>query len=477
MAAETLYWYDYETFGTDPARDRPAQFAGLRTDLDFNPLDDPLVLYCRPTPDYLPQPDACLITGITPQIALAKGVHEAEFIQRINAEFSVPSSCVLGYNSLRFDDEVTRYTLYRNLMDPYAREWRNGNSRWDLIDVARMTAALRPEGIEWPLDEAGKKTFKLDRLTVANGIEHQDAHDALADVKATIALARMLKQRQPRLFDYLWKHRGKRAAANLLGLGTWQPLVHASGRFSAEKGSIAVIVALAQDPGNPNGVVCYDLSVDPEPMLSLAPEALRERLYTSTADLPAGVNRIPLKNVHLNKCPALAPISVIRPEDAQRLKIDLEQCKAHLAQLRQAPGLVAKIQATVTPDGRRERSKDPDLMLYDGFIGDTDRWQLEHLRMRAPTEMAQLNPEFVDERLPELVFRYRARNFPETLAPEEATRWMTFCRERLTGHRPGASLTVAEYEHRIRELEQLHGSSPHAPVLRALREYLATLPS
>ncbi|MBT3197510.1 MAG: exodeoxyribonuclease I, partial [Gammaproteobacteria bacterium] len=204
MTTTTLLWHDYETFGADTRGDRPVQFAGIRTDLELNPIGEPLMVYCRPAADYLPQPEACLITGITPQEALQKGESENTFIQQVVEELGAPGSCGVGYNSLRFDDEITRNTLYRNLYDPYEREWKWGNSRWDIIDLLRLTRALRPEGIEWPLYEDGRPSMRLEHLTVANGIEHGMAHDALADVYATIAMARLVKQKQPRLYHYVF---------------------------------------------------------------------------------------------------------------------------------------------------------------------------------------------------------------------------------------------------------------------------------
>jgi exodeoxyribonuclease-1 len=165
VSGTSFYWHDYETFGADPSRDRPVQFAGLRTDAELNVVGESLVIYSRPADDYLPHPQACLVTGISPQLALQQGVPEAEFIRQIHEELALPGTCGVGYNSLRFDDEVTRYTLYRNFYDPYAREWQNGNSRWDIIDMVRATCALRPEGIEWPLREDGLPSFRLEDLT------------------------------------------------------------------------------------------------------------------------------------------------------------------------------------------------------------------------------------------------------------------------------------------------------------------------
>jgi len=472
---KTYYWYDYETFGADPARDRPAQFAGLRTDENLHPVGEPLVLYCRPTPDYLPNPDACLITGITPQLALERGVTETEFMAAIDVEFSQPETCVAGYNNIRFDDEVTRYGLYRNLMEPYGREWRNGNSRWDLIDVARLASALRPEGIEWPRDDEGRSIFKLDRLTAANGIEHGNAHDALSDVRATIEFARLLRSKQPRLFDYLLTHRGKQQAASLLALGAMQPVLHASSRFPAERGCLAIIVALARHPTNPNGIITYDLSVDPTPLIELSVELLQERVFTAKSDLPEGVERVPLKTVHLNKCPALAPVGVLRPQDAERWGLDPARCRDHLAMLRPIAELAEKVRGIMGFRENEEFSRDVDLRLYEGFIGDEDRRALEAFRRLTPEQMARSRPSFKDERLPELVFRYRARNFPHTLGPAEAQRWRAFCRARIYDKALGASITRDEFEQRLVELGQGELSSERRTVLDALRLYLEHL--
>lgn len=472
---ESFYWYDYETFGADPRRDRPAQFAGVRTDTDLNPVSAPLVLYCKPAPDFLPSPDACLITGITPRKALREGIPEAYFIAAIHDEFSVPGTCVAGYNNIRFDDEVTRHSLYRNLFDPYAREWRNGNSRWDLIDMLRLARALRPEGIVWPTDETGRPSLRLELLTAANGIAHADAHDAVSDVRATIALARLLRERQPRLMQFLFDHRGKPRAAELLGLGTLRPVLHASEKFSVEQHCIAVVVALARHPRNPNGVVAYDLSVDPTPLLTLEADTLRERLYTPAASLPEGVERLPLKTVHLNKCPVLAPMKALRPEDIGRLDLDLPRCYEHLESLRPAaPAVAEKIREILDVPPPATDESDPDLMLYDGgFLGDGDRATLDRLRRLDPWQLAGVRPAFRDPRLPEMLFRYRARNFPETLNAEEAARWEAFRLRRITAPGGGAGLVKGEYEARLSELESAPKATPRQKaIVESLREYL-----
>jgi exodeoxyribonuclease-1 len=449
MAPNSFYWHDYETWGASPRLDRPAQFAGLRTDLDFNPIGPPLVLYCRPADDVLPHPEACLITGLTPQRALAEGVIEAEFFAAIHEPLAQPGTCALGYNTLRFDDEVTRHGLYRNFYDPYAREWKNGNSRWDLIDVVRLTRALRPEGIEWPVREDGETSFKLEHLTAANGIAHGDAHDALADVRATIALARLVRERQRRLWDFAFNHRDKASAARLLGLPAREPVLHVSSRYPAHHGCLAVVAPLAPHPTNKNGVVVYDLRHDPTPLLTLDADAVRRLVYTAAEDLEEGESRIPLKVVHLNKCPVLAPLTTLTAEAAERWAIDLEQSRRHREALLAARDLPAKL-AAVFGEKPFPPATDPEQSLYDGFLSDADRVRCDRVRRTAPEKLAGLGRDFEDGRLPELLFRYRARNWPQTLSGSERARWDAWRRARVQD--PASGLTLADYRKQVARL-------------------------
>ncbi|MCB1856461.1 MAG: exodeoxyribonuclease I [Halieaceae bacterium] len=447
---DTFYWHDYETFGADPSRDRPVQFAGLRTDRDLNPVGEPLVVFSRPAGDCLPHPEACLVTGISPLRALAEGIPECEFIGRIHEELARPNTCGVGYNSLRFDDEVTRYTLYRNFYDPYAREWQNGNSRWDIIDLVRTAQALRPEGVHWPLREDGLPSFRLEDLTAANDIAHEAAHDALSDVRATIALARLIRQRQPRLYDYVLRHRDKRSARAMLDLEHMKPVLHVSGMFGAQRHNIALIVPLAMHPVNGNEVICFDLDCDPAPLLELAPQQLGELLFSPASALPEGSQRPGLKSVHVNRCPVLVTAKMADPATAERLGISGQRCRAHLAALRafrerDTAGLEAKVQAIYS--GRSfEPVTDPDRMLYSGgFFSDSDRRAMDAVRASSPDELASASFVFEDQRLPEMLFRYRARNFPQCLSVEERARWEAFRFQRLTEPEAGASICMEQY--------------------------------
>ena len=455
--SDTFYWHDYETFGADPSRDRPVQFAGLRTDADLNVIGEPLVIFARPANDFLPHPQACLITGITPQQALAEGLSESEFIREIHQQLAQPGTCGVGYNSLRFDDEVTRYTLYRNFYDPYAREWQNGNSRWDIIDMVRATNALRPEGIEWPLREDGLPSFRLEQLTAANGISHEAAHDALSDVHATIALARLVKQRQPRLYDYVLNNRDKRSVQALLDIDAMKPVLHVSGMFGAQRHNIALIVPLALHPVNRNEVICFDLSADPRSLFDLDAQQIQELLYTRTEDLPEGMARPGLKSVHINRCPILVTARMADPATAERLGISGEQCRKHLAALREhrgrdAKGFTDKLQAVY--GGRSfEEVTDPDRMLYGGgFFSAQDKRVMDQVREESPQELASASFVFEDKRLPEMLFRYRARNFPDSLSAQELAQWEEYRFQRLTDPEAGASICLEQYQALIETL-------------------------
>ena len=438
----SLFWYDYETTGIDPRRDRPLQVAGIRTDEQLNEIDTPINLYCQPGDDILPHPAACMVTGIGPDRLAREGLSEAEFMTRVHAELARPGTCGVGYNSLRFDDEVTRYSLYRNFFDPYAREWQGGNSRWDLIDMVRTAYALRPEGIEWPQDEQGV-SLKLERLTAANGIDHGQAHDALSDVRATIALARLIRERQPKLYDYLYGLRSKQQVLDQIRL--LQPLVHVSGRFSGARHYLAVVLPLAWHPRNRNALIVCDLHLDAAPLLDEDADTLRQRLYTRRDELGDELP-VPLKLIHINRCPVVAPLGVLRDEDCQRLQLDKTELQARAKRLADTQEQWRDKLPQVYTEESFASVMDPEQQLYDGFIGDRDRRLCEQVRNCDPSQLAAQSWPFDDARLPELLFRYRARNFATTLSSEEQQRWHAFCRQRLTQPELGAPNTLVSFE-------------------------------
>ncbi len=456
MSDMTFFWHDYETFGRVPRRDRPSQFAGVRTDADLNEVGAPLMQYCQPAPDFLPEPEACLLTGILPQTCLANGLPEHAFADVIEQQLAQPGTVGVGYNSIRFDDEVTRHLFWRNLIDPYAREWQNECGRWDLLDVARCTWALRPEGIEWPTHDDGRPSFKLEHLTAANGLAHAAAHDALSDVRATIALARLIKACQPRLWDFCLRLRRKDAVQQEMDHAqrAGQPFLHISGMYGTERGCMALVWPLAPHPKNKNEVIVWDLSADPEELFTLDVASIRQRLFAKAADLPEGVARLPIKTIHLNKSPiVIGNLKTLSPAVAAKWGLDAALCLRHADVLARKASLLAGMWPAVFERPAREGTVDVDEDLYGGFVGNEDRRALQRLSTLTGEQLASKRPVFADVRLDEIFFRYRARNFPESLNDAEQLQWREHCAHRLHDG-AGGSLTLSAFFEQIDALQE-----------------------
>lgn len=459
MPASFLF-YDLETFGADWRKSRIAQFAAVRTDAELNQVDEAVSFFVRPADDLLPSPVATMITGITPQRALREGVNEAEAFARIGELMAQPETCTLGWNTLRFDDEFVRYGLFRNFHDAYEREWRGGNSRWDLLDVARLFHALRPGGVAWPQRDDGKGTsFKLEHLALANDVRVGDAHEALSDVFATVGIARKLRAAQPRLWDYALQLRDKRFAARLLDTAAMQPLLHVSQRYPASRFCAAPVLPLARHPHIDSRTIVFDLEGDADALLDLDAAAIADRLYTPTADLPEGVQRIGLKEVHANKCPALVAWQHLREEDFARLCIDRPAVEAAAARLRPHAAMLAEKIRQVFAVQREYATPDVDASLYDGFIGDGDKRRFADVRGTPPELLGQRDFGFRDPRLPELLFRYRARNWPDTLTQPEQERWDDYRRLRLGSDSGLSENTFESYFREIDALRTQHAGS------------------
>jgi len=471
MTSETFLWHDYETFGTDPRRDRPCQFAAVRTTAELEPFDDPVVWYCKPTNDMLPSPDACLITGITPQMAEARGLPEYEFANRIFELMSEPGTCSVGYNNFRFDDEVSRFLFWRNFIDPYSREFRNGNSRFDLIDLLRMTSALRPEGIEWPRREDNTPSFRLEDLSRANGLSTENAHDALADVENTLGMARLVRRHQPRLWDFALSLRARHRVEQLVEKR--EILLHASSRFPATLKCIAPVIPLFRHPQIKSQWLVWNLREDPADFLEFDAETLADLYWTATADLPEELKRLPVKWIRTNRCPMLSPTSTLDHAAARRTQIDLNRAEAHAQVLAAAPEFCARLVDIFSTAGNGA-AYDADTALYEGFVPDGDRRLAERIRNNPPEQAAELLVEsqgpFSDARLTELLLHYLGRHAENLLEPEDRAAWNAYRRRRLLDDPELASQRLSEFLQRIEALRR------ERPDCAALLDELAQWP-
>lgn len=477
--ASSFFFYDLETSGIDARKARIMQFAGQRTDLNLKPIGKPYNILIKLSEDVLPDPDSILITGITPQKTLEEGISEAEFCELFAKEIVKADTCFVGYNNIRFDDEFMRFMLYRNFYDPYAWQWKNNCSRWDLLDVVRMTRALRPEGIVWPYDEKGVCTNRLELITAANNLLHDAAHDALSDVKATIAVAALVKSKQAKLFDYLFTMRQKKEVSKLVLSG--QPFVYSSGRYPSEFEKTTVVVNLGVHPTS-QGALVYDLRQDPTPFLKMSVEELVEA-WRYTTDRES--IRLPVKGLQFNRSPAVAPLGVLDDASMERLHLSQKTIEKHRAKLKAGTGFYDKIvKAVEAMNIERDKRlvlqfktpaafRSPDEQLYDKFIPDTDRALADALHKAKATEISQYSSKFKDERLKNLVPLYKARNYPQALTDEERTIWENHREHVLVAGGSGSRL--AQFGARLQELLQTATDKNQEYLLEELRLYAESI--
>jgi exodeoxyribonuclease-1 len=465
MSKPSFYWYDLETSGIESRWDRVVQFAGLRTDMDLNPVGEEYSTYVRLADDVLPSAGASMVTGITPQLCRDKGIDEWQALSRILEIFSQPNTCVAGFNSLRFDDEFTRFGLYRMLLEPYAREWQHGNSRWDIIDLVRAAGALRRDGIEWPVNEAGLPVYNLELMTRANNLEHGQAHDAMSDVHATVALARLIKKAQPKLFSYYFDLRAKKRSRALLEPYGARLCLHVSGMYPRERFGSAPVISICRHPTNANSIIVADLSQEIDSLLTWEPDKIRERLFKVGAS-----ERPPLKEVRINRAPFLAGIEVLTEENWSRLGFDRKVIEERWRRLRQ-PAVVQKI-AQVYRQQTQEAARDPEAALYDAFLKDSDRQRCTALQASL-REGAWTDLDYDDGRLKTLAQRLKARSFPQLLDDTERGDWHEFVRSKL--HASDAPWrTLARFRQEIGEEQAKLTTTPdprREQILQALHDH------
>jgi exodeoxyribonuclease-1 len=476
-APPTFFWHDYETTGTHKQLDRPTQFAGIRTDMDLNPIGEPVMIYCQPSPEVLMHPMASLITGITPQECQAQGLIEKDFAAVVLQELGKPGTCGIGYNTISFDDEMSRSLFYRNFMDPYEREYKGNNSRSDLISIVRMVAALRPEGIVWPTKPDGRPSLRLEDLAKANGLKQDRAHDALSDVEATIALARLVRDKQPGLWAYALDLRHKAKVKEILNPFAPKPVVHVAGYYPAERGNTTLIAAVAGHPTQNNGIVAVDLTADLSRLMSLSAEDIAGRLFGApTEDDEDGETlRLPVTLIQANKSPSIATIGALRVPERERLGYTaevLERCQANLALIQATPALGQKLAHAYALSAERfPAAQDAELAIYQGFPSEPDKRLMAKVRAATPEQLAAGGFTFTAPKYNDLLFRYRARNWPASLTADEEAQWQAYRKTRLTEATPATSLTLADFRTKVSDLKADPAYAPKADLLAQLSEW------
>ncbi len=450
----TFLWYDLETFGLSPQASTIAEFACIRTDTDLQEIDSQ-TFYCQPLPDMLIDPGSVATHGWSPLKLAEEGLTEAEFSEKIAGQFQQPASCSLGYNSIRFDNEFIRHLLFRNFFNPYEHEWKDGASKWDLIDVIRLAALVTPGALQIPRNEERGPSFRLADLALANVADElpdDSAHHAAYDTKATLLLARRLKKAEPGFFKYCFELRLKRQVEQLLFARKSQCLLYVSGYLPSAHHSATLLFPLTRhpDPGHDKEVFCFDLRFDPETLLSLSAAEANRRRFTPFIDLEeAGLKPLGLQKIIINKNPLLYPVEKIDGETQAALFaaacLDRRQTRAHYRKVQEkrdqlCQRIAAMLEAEAEAPPRRLQP-DPALAearLYGGgFISDVDQAKAVKLRLLGPELFAFDSLSFKDPRWREILPRYKARNFPDELNDIEKEAWRQHCREQFATQGPG----------------------------------------
>ena len=514
-----ICWYDLETTGIDPCWHRILQFAARKTTHDLIDIGDPVSFQVRLPLDVLPDPAACCLTGITPQATNQEGITELEAMHRIYELFMEAGTCVAGFNSIRFDDEFVRYGFYRNLLPVYLREYQNGNTRWDLLEVCRAAAALRPEGMEWPTRD-GIPVFNLGALAEANGLDAQGAHEAATDVTLTIELARLLRKNNEKLYDFAFSLRRRNEVEKLLRTPN-EVKVLVAGSLPRDRKCLGLVLQIGRPPKK-NTRIFADLGADLRCLVEWSEEQLADVWWN-----PDGDDRLPLRPVQINKCPFIAPVSVLRPEDIKRLEIDMELAEERREYLLKHKALIEKritglfrvegeaesndrrggqrgkgrnrrnrsgkggernFNGLVAPDGKplsnaeingaKRRvptvSKDVEAQLYTRFINERD--QSEALRVAQALRQANKpgKTNFQDRRLRELLARLKARNeLTEFMSDQERREWRGYLKQKLLGTPADtdAYLTLESFRQRISEVRAGDAVPADEEVLSALEDH------
>jgi len=483
MHDETILWFDFETFGSlprpwdrgrqgpYPRRDRPAQFGAIRTDLELQPVGEEIEIHCLPSVEEPPAIGACLVTGITPQ-DVTEGYEESSFIEKVLAVLGRPGTTSTGWNSLGYDDEIVRFAAWRNLLPPYDREWMDGNARFDLLAAFRFAWATgRREGIEWPSYDDGAVSLSLGDLAAVNGFDAHaaEAHDALADVRATIDLARLLKRVQPRLWSYAFGLRRKKEVAALVDR-RFEPFVLCDRGIGAARGHATVAVAI--DQLDTNGRLLIDLHGDPAEIMDLEPRQLHARFHRLDRELP----RVPVRRLRTNKLPMVATPRVLDATENgwSGLGLDPETVAHRVTFVRENHARIRERLRLVADDPPEAEDVDPEELLYGGFPSRADSMAMRDAREGGPDAIRRLMRQTEDDRIEELAFRFLARTAPDQLDGEETARWQAHRRDRMTA--PGGS-NVTRVDESIAAIETARAGDADQRVLDEVEAWTRGLAS
>lgn len=430
-------FYDLETTGLLQCWDVPLQSAFLQADADLKTQRE-LMLRCRLPAHIVPSVDALMVTNVTPAMLEDQPASHLEMMSQI-ARIITDSkpALILGYNNIRFDDEILRQSFFQTLLPPYSASM-TGHGRGDVLTMLRAVIMLEPDAVVVPRDATGKAVLKLGAVCRKNGIvlTDEDAHDALADVRATRDLFKLLLDRAPATMATMLRHAKKSSPIDLMEAG--EPvIIGGTSRLTPCLPTIA-------SPTNPSARICINLDLDPTEFIDLPAPELLARIRSS---------RSPVRQVKTNAMPILfsweqAAHALIEAQSNQVYRARARALWAHPTFLRQLALALEDQYAD------REASRYPDEQLYShGFVSDADvvacrRWHEIEWKYREHFATWHIR----DPRLRSLAVRQIFLNAPDALSPEAQRRGQDWLRHRLVTEDEAPWLTIPKALARCDEL-------------------------
>ena len=438
-----ILWYDYETSGRDAAVDRPVQLGWQVTDPGMEPVADAESLLVRLPDDVLPSPGAMLVHQILPDVHQRDGISEAELAKHLE-QLIAPRTLVAGYNSRGFDDKFTQHIFYRCLRDPYAWQYADGRGRFDLYPVVLTYFVLAPESIRWPEDHDGRPRFKLDRIGPLNQLDQglKRAHDASSDAAVTARLARQLALHDPDLFATCLKRIDKHFVTDQIRAdGRSEGFLEVTSFAGWDQGFVRDLWIPFRLSERSNDYVAFDLNYDPQQVMTNL-IGLVERYSIDRSELRKQVRAMGIHTIRINAQPMLFRRATLEPHIKSRLEAfgrDEVRQNQHLdvwQHIQESPAFKQLYQLAVQVLVETEQAlpDDVDFGLYAGkFLSTHDKDLLASLPLMDPEALSQWTQSFDDPRYDTLLFRYRARNFPQSLTQSEWKLWQKTRREKLMG--------------------------------------------
>ncbi|SHH63400.1 exodeoxyribonuclease I [Ferrimonas marina] len=433
-------WYDFEASTTEVDGIGVTQVALIVTDGNLNEIER-FEMKCRLGDDIIPHPGAVLVTGHTPQ-SLAEFPSDYEVAEKTRELLlKYDGACLAGYNSSNFDDEVMRRWMYRNLMPPYDHEWKMGRSRLDLLPVLRMVHALAPGVFKWPTKEVENPdgtigegvSFKLDQLSGLNGIEHENAHDALADVECLIKISQMIRERVPLVWEAALKCRDWAYNNTIIDGG--KPFLMTS-PYLNKTNYFGLFMNVASSGKKERYV--YNLMVDPAQFDGLSEQEIVDLIYSKKEDMPEGIERPGLTKVKTNGVPQVFPTRlptgemVLSPETMSHCSLDGQAIRANAKALMERRKTWERVVTLLMAKEFDPKPDWPDYDLYSGgFLSRDETHRIEQALSR-PIEERVAFAE-LDTRVGRIVFLQIGRADPDLFNEEQREQWDRFVREKLSG--------------------------------------------